>query len=81
MMIQHHLSDELMTAFAAGTLDLGQHVAVATHLAGCIQCRSFVRAIEQVGGVLLERLPPGEMSSNALSQCRSPARPHGGCRR
>jgi putative transcriptional regulator len=68
MMIQHHLPDELMTAFAAGTLDLGQHVAVATHLAGCVQCRSFVRTIEEIGGVLLERLPPGEMSSNALSR-------------
>jgi putative transcriptional regulator len=67
MTIQHHPSDVLLAGFAAGTLDLGQHVAAATHLTGCARCRSFVRAIEEVGGVLLERLPPDEMASDAQS--------------
>jgi putative transcriptional regulator len=68
MTIEHHPSDVLLAAFAAGTLDLGQHVAVATHLAGCAGCRGFVRAIEEVGGDLLDRLPPGDMAGDALSR-------------
>lgn len=67
MSIRHHPPDELLTAFAAGTLDLGQHVAVATHLAGCLHCRTMVRAMEQVGAVVLDRLPPSEMSAGAFA--------------
>lgn len=67
MTIHHHPPDELLTAFAAGTLDLGQHVAVATHLAGCSHCRTMVRAMEQVGGVLIDRLKPSEMSPGAFA--------------
>jgi len=67
MTIHHHPPDELLTAFAAGTLDLGQHVAVATHLAGCSNCRAMVRAMEQVGGVLIDRLKPSEMSPGAFA--------------
>ena len=48
MTIEHHPTDEMLTAFAAGTLDLGQHVAVATHLVSCPQCRAFRRAMEQI---------------------------------
>ena len=67
MTIHHHPPDELLTAFAAGTLDLGQHVAVATHLAGCSHCRTMVRAMEQVGGVVIDRLKPSEMSPGAFA--------------
>jgi len=67
MTISHHPPDELLTAFAAGTLDLGQHVALATHLACCSHCRTMVRAMEQVGGAVLGRLPPAEMSASAFA--------------
>jgi putative transcriptional regulator len=67
MTIRHHPPDELLTAFAAGTLDLGQHVAVATHLSGCQHCRIMVRAMEQVGGVVIAGLPPAEMSPGAFA--------------
>ncbi len=67
MTISHHPPDELLTAFAAGTLDLGQHVAVATHLQSCPHCRTMARAMEQVGGAMLERLPPSQMSPGALA--------------
>jgi len=67
MTIQHHPPDELLTAFAAGVLDLGQHIAVATHLVGCPHCRAIVRAMEHVGGSALAGLPPTEMSTGALA--------------
>ena len=67
MTVHYHPPDELLTAFAAGTLDLGQHIAVATHLVTCPHCRGMVRAMEQVGGTVLTRLPPAEMSPGALA--------------
>lgn len=67
MSIRHHPPDELLTAFAAGTLDLGQHVAVATHLVGCPHCRAMARAMEQVGGAVIDRLPPAEMAPDAFA--------------
>ena len=67
MTIHHHPPDELLTAFAAGTLDLGQHIAVATHLLTCQHCRVMVRAMEQVGGAVLTGLTPAEMSPGAFA--------------
>jgi putative transcriptional regulator len=67
MTIHHHPPDELLTAFAAGVLDLGQHVAMATHLVGCPHCRAMVRAMEHVGGTVLAGLPPAEMSKRAFA--------------
>ena len=66
MTVHHHPSDELLAAFAGGVLDLGQHIAVATHLVGCAKCRDVVRAMEHVGGAVLTGLPPTEMSPSAL---------------
>jgi putative transcriptional regulator len=71
MTIQHHPSDVLLAGFAAGALDLGQHVAVATHSMACARCRSFARAVEEIGGVLLERLPPEQMASDGLSRAEA----------
>ncbi|MGA2126911.1 MAG: ChrR family anti-sigma-E factor [Xanthobacteraceae bacterium] len=68
MTIRHHPSDELLTAFAAGTLDRGQHIGVATHLAGCPRCRGWQRTMEQVGGTVLASLPPSTMSGDALAR-------------
>jgi putative transcriptional regulator len=67
MTILHHPPDELMTAFAAGVLDLGQRVAVATHLVGCAHCRAAARAMEHVGGAVLAGLPPTAMSTGAFA--------------
>jgi putative transcriptional regulator len=61
--VQHHPSESLLEAFAAGTLDQGQHIAVATHLVHCTDCRAWVRTMECVGGEVLAALPPAAMSS------------------
>jgi putative transcriptional regulator len=67
MTIHHHPPEELVAAFAAGLLDLGQHVAIATHLVGCQHCREAVRTMEHVGGAILAGLPPTAMSNVALA--------------
>jgi len=66
MTIEHHPPEPLLTAFSVGTLDLGQHVAIATHAAGCARCRWWVRAVEHVGGATLEDLPAAPMAAAAL---------------
>lgn len=68
MSIKHHPPETMLAAFAAGTLDHGQHVAIATHLVSCPQCRRFRRAIEEVGGAVVAGLPPAVMASGAFAQ-------------
>jgi putative transcriptional regulator len=68
MTIQHHPSDVTLAAFAAGTLDQGQRMAIATHVDGCARCRAFVRAMEHVGGIVLDRLPPAAMTVGSLAR-------------
>jgi putative transcriptional regulator len=68
MSIEHHPTDWILAAFAAGTLDHGQHIAIATHLVSCPQCRAFMRSMEQVGGAVLSSLSPAAMSNDALAK-------------
>jgi putative transcriptional regulator len=66
MTIEHHPNEAMLAAYAAGTLDLGQRVALATHLRGCPRCREWVRAMEGVGGEMIEDCSPAMMSGDAL---------------
>jgi putative transcriptional regulator len=79
MSIEYHPTDSMLAAFAAGTLDHGQHIAIATHLVSCPQCRAFTRSMEQVGGAVLTGLSPAVMSYDALAkveaQLNKPVRP------
>lgn len=68
MTIQHHPTDELLLAYAAGTLDQGQHVAIATHLLPCSACRRWVQSLEGLGGSVLSTLPASAMANDALSR-------------
>ena len=68
MTIEHHPGDSLLAGFAAGTLDQGQHVAIATHLVSCPHCRAFMRAMERVGGEVLASLAPSPMSDDAFAE-------------
>ena len=68
MKIAHHPEDELLAAYVAGSLDLGQHVAIATHLAACPECRAFVRSLEGVGGALIAEAPPAPVRDDALQR-------------
>lgn len=68
MTIQHHPDDDMLLAFAAGTLDSGQHAAIATHLWSCPHCRRLTSVMEQVGGAVLTSLPPSPLSEDALTR-------------
>lgn len=65
-MIDHHPSQQLVAGFAAGRLDGGQHVAVATHLSACADCRALARQAEAIGGEVLSKMAPAAMAGDAL---------------
>jgi anti-sigma factor RsiW len=67
MTAEPHPSDVVLAAFAAGTLDEAQPIAIATHVRGCASCRAFVRAMEHVGGIVLDGLPPASLAGGSLA--------------
>jgi putative transcriptional regulator len=68
MTIAHHPTDMTLAAFAAGTLDEGQSLVVATHLSLCPACRRGTRTFEAAAGTLLDDLPGTPLGPGALSQ-------------
>ncbi len=59
MMIEHHVGDDLLLAYGAGTLDEALSLLVATHLALCPACRVDLELAEAVGGALIDSAPSG----------------------
>lgn len=70
MTIRHHVSDELLLAYAAGTLEEGWRLAVATHLALCPDCRKRLSVMEDAGGQLLEEIIPEPAMATSFDRLR-----------
>ncbi len=68
MSITHHPGDETLALFASGRLDEARSLVVATHLSLCPACRRTVRAFEDVGGAMLDTLPPETPAADALTK-------------
>lgn len=64
--IAHHLPDELLVAYASGTLEEARSLLVASHLALCPACRAEAGRLEALGGALLEHLPPTPVGAGSL---------------
>ncbi|ABD05198.1 anti-sigm factor, ChrR [Rhodopseudomonas palustris HaA2] len=62
MTVRHHIGDDLLLSYAAGTLDEASSLLVATHLALCPACRARAAAADDLGGALLDALPAAELS-------------------
>ena len=58
--LRHHPHDETLMSFASGTLDPAFSLVLGCHLQFCGQCRRRVRVMEDIGGLLLEGLSPGD---------------------
>ena len=67
-MIQHHPQDEFLLAMAAGTLPPGQGLIVSIHLETCGECRERLRALQAVGGAILEQADPQLLAPEALAR-------------
>jgi len=67
--IKHHLTDNIVMAYAAGSLPEAFNLLVATHVSMCDECRAMVAAHEAVGGVVLEEVPEVDLGFDALEAC------------
>ncbi|MGI3170237.1 ChrR family anti-sigma-E factor [Pseudooceanicola sp. C21-150M6] len=52
--IKHHLTEELLIGYAAGTLPEAFNLVVASHVSMCDTCRAALESYESVGGAMLE---------------------------
>ena len=71
MSITRHPDDTWLLGYAAGTLDAGEELALATHLHGCAHCRNFVTATEGIGGALLAEGQAEPLSPQAFAAVRA----------
>ena len=67
-MIKHHLTDDILRAYAAGTLAEAFNLVVATHISMCDTCRAALAAHEAVGGSLLEDSEGAALSDDAFEK-------------
>lgn len=66
-MISHHPAVELIVDYATGALAAGVALVVATHAALCPECRSAIRQMETLGGVILEDIDVAACEENLLT--------------
>ncbi|MEN8739902.1 MAG: ChrR family anti-sigma-E factor [Phaeobacter gallaeciensis] len=52
--ITHHIPDELLIAYASGSLEQAFSLVLAAHISMCDECRARLGAHEAVGGAMLE---------------------------
>ncbi|MEM9344713.1 MAG: ChrR family anti-sigma-E factor [Pseudomonadota bacterium] len=66
--IRHHLNDELLMAYSAGTLPEAFSLVVATHVSLCDECRARLDAIDSVGGAVLNGVDEVDVSEDSLDR-------------
>jgi len=64
--INHHLTDAVLMAYAAGSLPEAYSLVVACHISLCPQCRSALQGFEALGGAVLEQSGSAALSDGAL---------------
>ena len=67
-MIHHHLSDEMILAYAAGSLSAGQTMVVACHLDICPDCAARVAEAEVIGGAMINDVELSPISDDLFDQ-------------
>ena len=67
-MISHHPSDEALAQMSAGALAAGPRLVIATHLAGCPQCRARIGGFEALGGAMLAQEAPVALRPDAFAR-------------
>ena len=64
--IKHHLTDEILMAYSAGTLPEAFNLVVATHISLCDECRAAADSYDALGGAVLDDQEVVTISDGAL---------------
>ena len=65
--IKHHLTEQLLMGYAAGTLPEAFNLVVATHISMCDECRAALAAYDAVGGEVMVDVDPIDLAEDALA--------------
>lgn len=65
--ISHHLTEDLIFGYSAGTLPEAVNLIVATHVSLCDECRAMLETCDAVGGAVLGMAEASEVSDDCLS--------------
>lgn len=65
MSVSHHLTDETIQDYAAGTLSMPMETLVACHLTVCSRCRARAYMADDIGAVLLNESAPASVTYTA----------------
>jgi putative transcriptional regulator len=68
MSISHHPFDLTLAEYAAGKLDEGRTLVVATHLSTCARCREAARSFERTWTVAMEDSEIAALAADALQR-------------
>jgi putative transcriptional regulator len=66
--INHHPFDLTLAEYAAGKLDEGRALVVATHLSTCARCRAVARSFERMWTAAMEHSEMAPMAADALQR-------------
>ena len=69
MSVRHHIAEDLIVAYSAGALPEAWSLAVASHIAICLECREIAATCDALGGVALDDIATDAMSEDALTAC------------
>ncbi|MEJ8562434.1 ChrR family anti-sigma-E factor [Yoonia sp. GPGPB17] len=64
--IKHHLTEQLLMGYAAGTLPEAFNLVVATHISMCDTCRAALAEYEALGGEVMLESDPAQIAEDAL---------------
>lgn len=67
MNIKHHLTEELLMGYSAGTLPEAFNIVVATHISLCDECRAALAEYDAVGGQVLASGDATTMAEDSLA--------------
>jgi putative transcriptional regulator len=67
--IKHHLTDDILMAYSAGSLPEAFNLMVASHISLCDTCRAQAESFDAVGGALLDQdaAPLNDVQMDAAS--------------
>ena len=66
--IKHHLTEDLLMAYATGALPEAFSLTIATHISLCDDCRAALMAYESVGGAVMDQGEAAELDADCLSR-------------